>query len=453
MPRPVAVVSPLLLAALMALSAPALAGPGPDPADDDGDLRDIIRRQADRIEALERRLDAAGPPTEGSIDDAVKRYLEAREAAGTDLYTLAGVPRPANSRFRFGGYMSVLYRAADQDGKYSSFEGLRVVPQFAFDVSPGVEFATEIEFERGGADAGFLRGQEVLVEYAEVRFKVADAFVPRAGIVLIPFLRYNLYHDDPIWNLQDRPTTATRVFKAALQQPGIGSEGVIPLGDGGTTFNYNVALTNGMKDGVTNSSFSGARQDFREDINSNKTVWARVGLAPRIPFLDAADIGASYATGRMESSGATPRPGAVRMVGYGFDGKLTRGRFDLIFEWARFGYDRPASQPVATFPTQSHGGFVQVDTRLLEGLGSDRDGILGPSSTLTLAVRYEWNDLNARVHAASLEDDSRAWTVGLALRISPKTVIRVERRMERSAFPGRGSRDLAQWVVSLATYF
>jgi hypothetical protein len=392
---------------------------------------------------------AAAPEDPPSRMEELERRIQALEKERKSLGQATGpVPRPANDRFRFGGYATVLYRSPDNPTAYPTFEGLRVVPQFSFDISDGIEFATEIEFERGGADASFLADNEVLVEYAETRFQVSESFVPKAGILLIPFLRYNLYHDDPIWNLQDRPFTATRVFKAAFQQPGVGAEGVLPCGEG-HSFNYNVALTNGPDDGVTNSSWSGARQDFKQDNNHDKALWARAGAAPRIPFLDAADVGVSFATGAM-NAGGTPD---VRMTGWGVDAKFTKGRFDLFGEWANFHYERPDSQPAATFPRQTNGGFLQVDSRLLRGLPKSKNGIVGPESELILAVRYEWCDLNERVSGAAAEDDSRALTVGLAFRFTPKTVVRLERKEERTSFRGPKGDNRSQWVVSLSTYF
>jgi hypothetical protein len=388
------------------------------------------------------------PVPESELEKAIERVLEKRRAAGEreDTYLVGRVERPANDRFRFGGYASVLYRSPDDRDAIPTFEGLRVVPQFSFDVSDGIEFATEIEFERGGADASFLDDNEILVEYAEVRFHVSEALVPKAGILLIPFLRYNLYHDDPIWNLQDRPFTATRIFKAAFQQPGVGAEGVFPLA-GGHALNYNVALTNGPDDEVTNASWSGARQPFGEDNNHDKTVWGRAGVTPRLPWVDAADFGLSGAFGEMDAAGE------VRMAGWGIDGKVTKGRFDLIFEWANFHYDRPPSQDPAVFPHQTNGGFVQVDTRLLRGLPKSGNGLVGPASELILAVRCEWCDTNERVTGAHLNDDSRALVAGLAFRFTPKTVVRVERREERTRFEDVGAEDRGQWVVSLSTYF
>jgi hypothetical protein len=434
-------------AALLALAAaPALA-------DEQEDVRGVVERQQKVIDDLQRRLDAVeGKKADSSSDDeleaAVDRVLERRRLEGSaaeDEYLLGGVARPANSRFRFGGYASVLYRDPDDPELYSSFTGIRVVPQFVFDVSKGIEFATEIEFEAGGFAEEFLDDGEVLVEYAEARFQVSDAFVPKAGILLIPFLRYNLNHDDPMWNLQDRPFTATRIFKCALQQPGVGAEGVFPLGR--HTLNYNLALTNGMDDEVNNEGFEDARQGFRSDNNDNKTVWARFGATPRIHILQAADVGVSFARGTMDADGD------VVMTGWGIDGKLTEGRFDFIFEFVNFHYERPATQPPADFPTQTHGAFVQVDTRLLHGLPESESGIVGKSSELILATRFEWADTNERVTGASREDETHAFTVGLAFRFTPKTVVRIERKWEWTAFDGPGVGDLDQWVASLSTYF
>jgi len=442
---------------LAAVLAGALAlGAAAQPArarEEGASAADDIQRRLDaqegRIRDLERRLAEAegrAAPTPASIDDAVRRYLE--EAGGRSPGSEGAPAGSAGDRFRFGGYTTVLYRAPDDPSESGSFDAYKVVPQFSFDVSSGIEFATEIEFEHGGADAGFLDDNEVLVEFAEIRFHVSEAFVPRAGLVLVPFLRYNLAHDDPIWNLQDRPFTATRVFKAALQQPGIAAEGVIPFGEG-NSFNWNAALTNGPDDGVDNSGWGGARQGFAEDNNDDKTFWARAGIAPRLSFLDAADLGASFTTGRMSDAGT----GSVRMTGFGLDGKITKDRFDLIFEWTRFDYDRPASQAAALFPHGAEGGFIQLDTRLLQGLPASENGLTGPSSELVLAVRWEYADTNDRVTGAARQDDSRALTVGLAFRFTPKTVVRVERKMERTSFREPAGTDHDQWVFSLSTYF
>jgi len=442
------------LAGAVALAVAGEAGAAePGPEEEPG-LRGTVEEQRKRIEDLERRLrDLEGRPAgEGSIEEAVDRYLERRRAAAladgdrSDSYLMGLVERPSNPEFDFGGYATVLYRSPDDRDSIPAFEGYRVVPQFAFRVSDGIELATEIEFEGGGAGLSYLTGNYIVVEFLEIRFDVDEAFVPKTGILLIPFLRYNLYHDDPIWNLQDRPFTATRAFRATFQQPGVGVEGVLPFGQG-HSFNYNLALTNGPDDQVDNTGFSNARQSFRSDNNHDKAVWGRLGLTPRLSFVDAADFGLSGATGELDADGR------VRMVGWGVDGKVSKDRFDLIFEYCAFDYDRPASQPVGTFPRGQQSGFVQVDTHLVRGLPKTRKGITGPKSELVLATRYEWCDTNDRVTGAAIQDDSTALVVGLALRFTPKTVLRLERRNERTRFDTVGAEDKGMWVLSLSTYF
>jgi hypothetical protein len=440
------------LGTLLLAAAPALAAPVAEdtPPVADKELHDFIRKQAERIESLEKRLSAveggASAASANAVDEAVKRYLADREAAG-DTYTLGGVARPSNDDFQLGGYMTLNYRSFDGDGRYPSFEGYRVILQTAFNISKGIDFATEIEYERGGAGVPYLTSNYILVEYAEVRFDVSDAFVPKAGILLIPFLRYNLYHDDPIWNLSERPFTATRSFRASLQQPGVGAEGVLPVGDSGTTFNYNFAITNGLNDNIGNAGVAGGRQDFRADNNHDKTVWLRTGLAPRTPFFDAVDLGFSVARGKLDTDGD------VLMNGWGLDGKLTKGRFDVIFEWTKFDFDRPSSVPLASKPRGLEGGFVQLDTRLINGFTPSQNGIVGATSSLTLALRYEWADTNDRVTGASLQDGSRCIAIGLAFRPTPKTVIRIERREESSSFRDDTANEQDQWILSLSTYF
>jgi hypothetical protein len=141
------------------------------------------------------------------------------------------------------------------------------------------------------------------------------------------------------------------------------------------------------------------------------------------------------------------------MFGWGVDGKVTKDRFDLIFQWSAFDFDRPSTQPAATFPHQTSGGFVQVDTRLLRGVPKSDNGLVGPESELILAVRWEWCDTNERVTGSDPNDDNRALVAGLAFRFTPKTVVRVERRSQTTSFNGPGPEDLGQWVLSLSTYF
>lgn len=410
--------------------------------------------QQKRIDDLERRLrELEGrPATGGSVEDAVDSYLKKKRAEAVeagqdpDSYLVGLVERPANPNFKFGGYATVLYRSPDDKDSIPAFEGYRFVPQFWFQVSDGIEIATEIEFEGGGAGLSYLTGNYIVVEFLEIRFDVDDKFVPKAGILLVPFLRYNLYHDDPMWNLQDRPFTATRAFRAAFQQPGVGAEGVFPFGQG-NSWNYNVALTQGLDDEVDNTGISNGRQSFRADNNHNKAVWGRFGITPRLPFADAADFGVSAASGELDVDGR------VNMFGWGVDGKVSKDRFDLIFEYCAFDYDRPDSQPVATFPRGQQSGFVQVDTHLIRGFPETKKNIIGPATELVLATRYEWCDTNDRVTGAAIQDDCTAIVVGLALRFTPKTVVRIERRNETTDFNVDGAEDKGMWVVSLSTYF
>lgn len=448
--RPARLAAPLAGALALALLAPPAAA---SDAGEGGDLLERLDRQQRRIEELERRLAAVeaapGTPAPSALDDAVRRYLDERaaaESAGGGSYLLGLVERPSSAGVEIGGYLSWLYRSPDDASKPTTFDAHRIITQFSFDISEGIQFATEIEYEGGGAGVPYLTKNYILVEYAELHFDVAPSFTPKVGILLVPFLRYNLYHDDPIWNLYDRPFTATRVFRASYQHTGAGAEGVLDLGDAGS-LNYNLAVTGGPDDGADNSGFGGARQSFREDNNDDKALWLRLGAVPRVPFLDAADLGVSLATAKTDPAGD------VRMTGFGVDGKLTRDRFDLIFEYARFDYDRPSYQPAALFPRGTSGGFVQLDTRLLRGLPASGNGLVGPSSELILALRWEFADTNDRVVGAHPNDDSRALTVGLAFRFTPKTVVRLERKMERTSFRAPAGTDYDQWVLSVSTFF
>src|SRR5678816_3167813 len=101
-----------------------------------------------------------------------------------------------------------------------------------------------IEFEHGGV-SDEIEG-EVVVESAEVVFRMCDSINPKFGWLLVPFGLYNSRHDDPINDFTDRPFTGTFLVPTGFGQPGIGVEGARPFG-AGHVFSYDLAFTNGYR--------------------------------------------------------------------------------------------------------------------------------------------------------------------------------------------------------------
>lgn len=398
--------------------------------------------------------------------DALKQRmseLEAKLADQEDGRTLEKIEekaiRPAASKVNFGGYFSIAYRYHDNgDGARdaSYFDQHRFVPQFDVQISERVSFATEIEIEGGGADVGFLSGNEILVEYAELNFDLAEEFQIKTGLLLIPFGNYNLIHDDPIHDLFDRPFVARRVVPSAFDQPGVGIAG--DFNQDGFQLHYDAMITQGFTDGFTNNGGArDARNSFRADNNYDKAFWTRVQLTPDFARLSS---GLDYLTMQMGGSFNIQRiadNGTAQTLGWGGDFKLgmnwldTSGfGIDFEGEYARININRDGPGVIDGLD----GYYIQGSLKFRPWDNSEEDlvgGWLSKSGYIALVARWEENDLNDNVEGAARRDDRQALTVGLAFRPFLKTVIRVEYKMANSSNTDVDDPD--RFVVSVSTYF
>ncbi len=441
---------------------------------DSPDLQETIRRQEqliveqaqglvelrERVRVLE---DQAASRPALQLDEAIaelgRRLDAAIEAKIRGARSAADSPfgRPTNESLRWGGYSTIAF--LDRQETNSTFSSIRLVPQLEADVSDWLVFGTEIEFEHGGAGAGFLDDAEILVEYAELRAQVEKELNFKAGILLIPFLSYNSRHDDPLHEFTDRPYTARNLVPTAFGQPGIGAYGAIDVCDLGSV-NYDVTLTNGFDDGFDSEKGArGARSPFNEDNNGNKTFTGRLGAVPHAPFFDVVDLGGSFLVGTYDAEGKR----AIR--GYGVDVFVRKGPFDLRGEWGAFELerrnsllvpdDRVAFDPKLEIdhPTGLRGWYVEGAWRFFpfpEEWRSRKP--FSSESEFALAVRVQGMDLNTAVRGATPTDDRNATAIALSFRPSAKTVIRVAYEWVRSAFDGPGTRQNSL-TASISTYF
>lgn len=309
----------------------------------------------------------------------------------------------------------------------------------------------EVEFEGGGADAGFLTENEILIEYAEVRITPLDELNFKTGILLIAFGRYNVEHDDINWDLADRPYAARRVVPSAFDQPGVGVYGSfnqLPF----VSFSYDISITQGFDDQFSNNGGSrDARQSFREDNNGNKAIWARLGITPRIDEMGTdvvtADFGFSYTYQEIGSDNTQSLRGA------GVDGAvkikiMERFGIDITGEWSRFWINRDSS---ITTPNGLWGYFVDVLFKFDPFPASWRGKSFGNNPYIGLIFRLEQNDLNDDHVGAAARDDRIGMTVGISFRPISKLVLRAEFKHQQSK--RRDDGDETRLVFSLSIGF
>lgn len=423
---------------------PAAAGEGEAPPDLDA----VVREQGETIEKLKQEVERLREKDAVTLESAVEQYLSATEPETRERMpgSVGGTPM-YGQRVRVGGYFTIEFRD-NGDGSPWVFDQHRLVPKIQADVADGIRFETEIEIEGGGADVDFLSGNEILVEFAELSFEIVEDklnFV--AGAILLPWGRYNLYHDDPLNDLTDRPLVSRYIGSVAAQQAGVAVDGSFDLGDSGWFLDYDVALVQGFHDGFsTANGVRDARPSFRADNNDNKQVFGRVVVTPPLSFVDILEFGTSFTYGEWDDGSD------LTDYGWGVDLFVKRGRFRFMGEYMWLRIEQPGTA-LPTDPGRQSGWYAELAYDFFPSTWRGKHMLLTQESTFTLVVRVEGLDLNHGTEGTVLRDDITQVTIGFCFRPVQRTVFKISYTFvdsELTGFDG-GSADVI--AFSWSTYF
>ncbi len=411
------------------------------------DLQKVIRDQGAAIEKLQSEVERLRNQQTTVLEHDIQEYLSATEAEPREQMpsSVGGTPL-WGQRVRLGGYFTFQYRD-NGDGIPVEFDFLRLVPKIQAQIAEGITFETEIEIEGGGAEVDFLTDNEILVEYAELTFAILEErldFV--AGLILLPWGRYNLYHDDPLNDLPDRPLVSRYIAGVAAQQPGVAVQGTLEPG-AGWFVDYDVALVQGFHEGFsTANGVRDARPSFRADNNDNKQVFGRVAATPPLGFVDVCELGGSFCYGEWDDAGD------LSDYGWGVDLFVKRGRARLTAEYMWLRIDQPAGAPV-TDPQRQNGWYVEAAYDFFPASWRGKHVLLTEESTFTLVVRVEGLDLNEATTGTTFRDDISQVTVGFCFRPVRRTVIKVSYAFVDSDLAGFGNGEADTFVIEWSTYF
>ena len=430
------------MAAVLALAGAARAGDGEAP-----DLEALLREQGERIKQLESEVNHLRSRASAQLSQDIEEYLMATEDEARERTpsSLGGTPMYGR-RVRIGGYFTIEFRD-DGDGEPMVFDFHRLVPKIQAEIAEGISFETEIEIEGGGADVSFLTDNEILVEYAELSFELWDEkldFV--AGLILLPWGRFNLYHDDPLSDLADRPLVSRYIGTVAAQQPGIAVEGTLEIGNG-WFLDYDVALVQGFTEGFSTSSGArGTRPSFREDNNNNKQVFGRFVVTSPLRVVDTLELGTSFTYGKWDDGGD------FADYGWAVDLFVKRGpvRFTAEYMWLRV--EQPVAAP-ATDPRRMSGWYAEIAYDFFPATWRGKHVLLTDESTFTLVVRVEGLDLNHATSGTALRDDLSQVTIGFAFRPVRRTVVKVSYAFVDSDLAGFASGSGDKFVIAWSSYF
>ena len=411
------------------------------------DLEKLVREQGEMIRRLQGEVDRMSRESSALLEHDVEEYLTATEPRTREQMpsSVGGTPM-WGQRVKLGGYFTFQYRD-DGEGIPVEFNFLRLVPKLQAQIAEGITFETEIEIEGGGVGPEFLTDSEILVEYAELTFMfIEDKLDLVAGLILLPWGRYNLYHDDPLNDLPDRPLVSRYIGSVAAQQPGVGVQGTLEPGSG-WFLDYDVALVQGFHDGFsTEDGVRPARPSFREDNNDNKQLFGRVAVTPPVGFVDVCEIGGSFTYGEWDADGD------LNDYGWGVDVFVKKGHFRFTGEYMWFRIDQPAGAP-ATEPQRQNGWYAEAAYDFFPATWRGKHVLLTDESTFTLVVRVEALDLNEATDGTTFRDDISQVSVGFCFRPVRRTVLKVSYAFVNSDLTGFGNGEADTFVIEWSTYF
>jgi hypothetical protein len=318
------------------------------------DLKAELKRRdaADRRRAEEAsRVKVAPPVHTEPAPPAVAATTPPAAGATTSTASSAGV-RGLVDRVQVGGYGSVRYEGSSLEEQRHTFTFRRFVLTADADIAPRLKAYMELEFERFRElelektthpnDEGGLEVEqtvegtsdsEIAFEQAYLDYEIDRWLRLRAGEVLVPLGRFNLYHDDNRWNLPRRSLVDRGVpvlpVPAAWGELGVGVLGDLPVGEQGQ-LSYQGFVVNGSaldtefeqivetRKGDTTKQVIEAKVQpstgtFGSDVKDAKAITGRLAWSPMLgheiaasgyygqytpDFLGKEDLWAAAADGR-----------------------------------------------------------------------------------------------------------------------------------------------------------
>src|SRR3989338_1165301 len=306
------------------------------------ELQELRADYESRIQKLEAQIDAMNKSQEESVArieekiglEYVGRYVGPFKKGGLLIRNPFGF-----GNVSVGGYADIEY--ADFQNTNSTFDQHRWIINIGAELEERLRFYSEYEIEHGGPNAQNTGQGEAKVEQAWIDYLINTPINFRAGALLVPFGRYNLYHDSDLQELTERPIVARDIIPTTWTESGAGLYGEFNpiLGNyEDLQVGYEAYVINGLDNGFSDTGLGGARGSISSDNNHSKALVGRLVLSPKLGH----EIGLSGYMGRYNTAGDSIRGGAI-------DWLSTWGALDIVGEYAYFDVDEPVDRDVANY--------------------------------------------------------------------------------------------------------
>ncbi len=365
-------------------------------------VEELSQNQAAKIAQIEEKVDKK------TLDiDYVGRYEGPFKKGGLVVKNPFGF-----GNVSLGGYMD--HEFENFGNSKATFDQHRWILNIGAELSNRLRFYSEYEIEHGGPNAS--GSGQAKVEQAWVDYLINDAINFRLGALLVPFGRYNIYHDSDLQDLTDRPLVARDIIPTTWTESGAGIYGGFNPSIGNyedLELDYELYVINGLDDTFSDTSMSGGKGSIGSDNNDAKSVAGRLVLSPAL----GQEIGFSSYWGKYDNSGND-------IVGGAIDWLSTWGPLELVGEYAYFDVDEPSGGNVA----DSFKGYrIQANYHFWPEflnntfLGRDFD-----DPTLTLMGRYGWAKIDDDSDANLGDNEEERFTLGFNYRPVESWVFKLE---------------------------
>lgn len=283
-------------------------------------------------------------------------------------------------RIRVGAYGAVIFESFQN--RRTTYDG-----NFELLISGNIHDRIRVYSE---IDLGLPSGAAE-AEQAYVDLLLTQAFNVRAGVLLIPFGKFNLDHFDPRRDLTRPPSVARLVTPTTWGDLGIGAFGVVPISEN-IKATYDIQVINGLTDRFIASpghtpdlGLRSARTGLNPDNNGDKAVVGR----GTIKLFDQYEFGFSGYRGEY-------KPGSNdKILGVSADAEFRPRNIpiweNVIFrsEFARFDIQG------STTPSSLWAYYVQLTYRFWpSALNSTILGRHFSNPTFALVGRYGYSKIN-----------------------------------------------------------
>lgn len=411
-------------------------------------IEQLEDRQEERVSRLKVRVkEEIEDEIKAEIEEEVKEKATQVEYFGRYKAPVGAGGLVVRNPFGFGnvslgGYFDTEYR--DLNNAESTFQQHRWIINIGAQITERMRFNSEYEIEYGGSNAPTRDGEDK-VEQAYGDFLINDMINLRAGAILTPFGRYNLYHDSDLQDLTDRPLVARRIIPTTWTEAGYGFFGEFNPVIGAyedLQISYELYAINGLNASFSDTGLRGARGSLKTDNNDNRSLVGRLVLSPWV----GQEVALSGYTGEYNGTGNA-------LTGMGVDTLNTLGPLEFITEYAYFDIDESptSSSDLANY---FQGAYAQLNYHFWpEFLNETFLGRGFEDPTFTLIGRYDWAKIHDDGDSTTGENEERRYTFGMNYRPTESFVFKFEYQLNETENETLEAGDGDGFVSSMAFGF